>query len=153
MATLDDVRWFDDSKATTPHATVAAVSGFTSVVLIAGGRNKGLDLSIARHGTVPPVRAVVAMGEAADEVAAALGERCPVVTVTTGMADSRRPRRPPGSSGRQSCCSRRAAPRSTGSRSYAERGDAFAAAVEARHLTTTCAGATDGSGRRDQAPT
>ena len=45
----DGVRWFDDSKATAPHATLAAVSSFDSVVLIAGGRNKGLDLGVARR--------------------------------------------------------------------------------------------------------
>ena len=39
------VRWYDDSKATTPASVVAAVTGFASVVLIAGGRNKGLDLA------------------------------------------------------------------------------------------------------------
>ena len=44
VGTRDGVRWFDDSKATAPHATLAAVAGFDSVVLIAGGRNKGLDL-------------------------------------------------------------------------------------------------------------
>ena len=44
------VRWFDDSKATAPHATRAAVRGFPSVVLIAGGRNKGLDLGRAGRG-------------------------------------------------------------------------------------------------------
>ena len=44
-ASADGVRWYDDSKATTPHATLAAVRGFDSVVLIAGGRNKGLDLT------------------------------------------------------------------------------------------------------------
>jgi UDP-N-acetylmuramoylalanine--D-glutamate ligase len=60
----------------------AAVAGFPSVVLIAGGRNKGLDLG-ALADTVPPVHAVVAIGEAAGEVAAAfarLGERSPVAT-------------------------------------------------------------------------
>ncbi len=65
----DGVSWFNDSKATVPHATLAAVGGFESVVLIAGGRNKGLDL----HGlsaAVPPVRAVVATGAAAEEIAA-----------------------------------------------------------------------------------
>ncbi|MGD5588156.1 cyanophycin synthetase, partial [Xanthomonas citri pv. citri] len=40
----DGIRWFDDSKATAPHATLAAVRGFDTVVLIAGGRNKGIDL-------------------------------------------------------------------------------------------------------------
>ncbi|HEY5172735.1 MAG TPA: UDP-N-acetylmuramoyl-L-alanine--D-glutamate ligase, partial [Acidimicrobiia bacterium] len=40
------VRWYDDSKATNPDATRRAVSSFDSVVLVAGGRNKGLDLSV-----------------------------------------------------------------------------------------------------------
>ncbi|HVM65963.1 MAG TPA: UDP-N-acetylmuramoyl-L-alanine--D-glutamate ligase [Acidimicrobiales bacterium] len=66
----DGVRWFDDSKATTPASVLAAVRGFASVVLIAGGRNKGLDLApLAR--AVPPVTSVVAIGDSAGEVAAA----------------------------------------------------------------------------------
>ena len=68
----DGVRWFDDSKATVPHAVGAAVRGFTSVVLIAGGRNKGLDLSVLGE-LAPPVRAVVGIGESADEVVDAFG--------------------------------------------------------------------------------
>jgi UDP-N-acetylmuramoylalanine--D-glutamate ligase len=64
------VRYYDDSKATTPHAAVAGVSGFDSVVMICGGRDKGLDLrDLTRAGE--RVRAVVAIGEAADAVAAA----------------------------------------------------------------------------------
>ncbi len=63
----DGVRWFNDSKATVPHATLAAVGGFDSVVLIAGGKNKGLDLDVLRT-TVPPVKAVIATGDATDEV-------------------------------------------------------------------------------------
>jgi UDP-N-acetylmuramoylalanine--D-glutamate ligase len=62
--------WYDDSKATTPASVVAAVGGFASVVLIAGGQNKGLDLSVMAR-TAPPVHAVVAIGEAAGEVRAA----------------------------------------------------------------------------------
>ena len=64
------VRFYDDSKATTPHAAATAVAGFESVVLIAGGRNKGLDLR-ALAESAGPIRAVVAIGEAAPEVAAA----------------------------------------------------------------------------------
>jgi UDP-N-acetylmuramoylalanine--D-glutamate ligase len=101
VAEAGGVRWFDDSKATTPHATLAAVSGFDSVVLVAGGRNKGLDLG-SLASAVPPIRAAVAMGEAADEVAEALGDRCPVVRVTTGMADVVAGRGPPGRPGRRS---------------------------------------------------
>jgi UDP-N-acetylmuramoylalanine--D-glutamate ligase len=71
------VRWYDDSKATAPHATLAAVGGFDSVVLIAGGRNKGLDLG-ELAASADHVRAVVAIGEAAGEVAAAFDGRRPV---------------------------------------------------------------------------
>lgn len=62
------VTFVDDSKATNPHAALAALAGFDSVVLLAGGRNKGLDLGVLR-GEAPRIRAVVAIGEAADEVA------------------------------------------------------------------------------------
>ncbi len=69
-----DVRWYDDSKATAPHATLAALSGFDSVVLVAGGRNKGLDLGELHRG-VDRVRAVVGIGEAGPEVLAAFEDR------------------------------------------------------------------------------
>ncbi len=59
-------RWYNDSKATTPEAALAAAAAFESVVLIAGGRNKGLDLACL--ATAPSVRAVVAVGESAAEV-------------------------------------------------------------------------------------
>ena len=45
-----------------PTRRAAAVAGFDSVVLIAGGRNKGLDLG-ALAATADHVRAVVAIGE------------------------------------------------------------------------------------------
>ena len=69
VATIDEVTFYDDSKATVPHATLAAVRGFDSVVLIAGGRNKGLDLGPLATGA-DHVRAVVAIGDAAPEVVA-----------------------------------------------------------------------------------
>jgi UDP-N-acetylmuramoylalanine--D-glutamate ligase len=82
----DGVAWYDDSKATVPHATLAAVRGFRDVVLIAGGRNKGLDL--APLADAHQVRAVVAIGEAADEVAAAFAGRVPVQVVRTSIDDA-----------------------------------------------------------------
>jgi UDP-N-acetylmuramoylalanine--D-glutamate ligase len=71
------VRFYDDSKATTPHAAAAAIAGFDHVVLIAGGRNKGLDLGVLA-GAAGPIRAVVAIGEATDAVAAAFAGARPV---------------------------------------------------------------------------
>jgi UDP-N-acetylmuramoylalanine--D-glutamate ligase len=64
------VRWYDDSKATNPDATLRAIGSFDSVVLLAGGRNKGLDLSVLAT-QAPRLRAVIAFGEAAPEVVAA----------------------------------------------------------------------------------
>lgn len=65
--TLGGVRFFNDSKATTPASVVAALAGLGSVVLIAGGRAKGLDFSEVAK-VAERVRAVVAIGESADEV-------------------------------------------------------------------------------------
>lgn len=77
VAEIDGVTFINDSKATNPHATLAAVKGLEDVVLIAGGRAKGIDLAPLKQ-TVPPVSAVVAIGEAADEVTAAFSPIVPV---------------------------------------------------------------------------
>jgi UDP-N-acetylmuramoylalanine--D-glutamate ligase len=75
---FEAVRWFNDSKATTPHAALTAVRGFERVVLLAGGRNKGLDLAslATEHGRI---KAVVALGEAAPIIAEVFAGWCPVV--------------------------------------------------------------------------
>jgi UDP-N-acetylmuramoylalanine--D-glutamate ligase len=80
------VRWYDDSKATTPHAACAAIRAFDHVVLIAGGLNKGLDLG-PMAAEPDRIRTVVAIGEAADDVAAAFAEAAPV-TIASSMADA-----------------------------------------------------------------
>jgi UDP-N-acetylmuramoylalanine--D-glutamate ligase len=79
---VDGVRWYDDSKATTPASVLAAVAGFSSVVLIAGGRNKGLDMGVLA-AAVPPVRAVVAIGDAAAEIATVFQGLVPVTAAAT----------------------------------------------------------------------
>ncbi|MEX0757326.1 MAG: UDP-N-acetylmuramoyl-L-alanine--D-glutamate ligase [Acidimicrobiia bacterium] len=67
------VRWVDDSKATNPHAALAAISSYPSVVLIAGGLAKGLDISPL--AIAPGVKAVVAIGESAPVLLEAAGPR------------------------------------------------------------------------------
>ncbi len=81
VATIDGVDYYNDSKATVPHAVNTAVSAFDSVVLIAGGKNKGLDLG-ELAGSTDQVRAVVAIGDAADEVASAFEGVRPVERAT-----------------------------------------------------------------------
>ena len=86
VGTIGGVTYYDDSKATVPHATLAAVRGFDSVVLIAGGRNKGLDLGTLAEGA-DHIRAVVAIGDSASEVLAAFDGVRPA-EVATSMRDA-----------------------------------------------------------------
>ncbi|MEA2565295.1 MAG: UDP-N-acetylmuramoylalanine--D-glutamate ligase [Actinomycetota bacterium] len=78
---IDGVRYIDDSKATNPHATLSALQGLERVVLIAGGRAKGLDLSaLAEHAH--RLVGVVAMGEATDELEGLFAGRVRFATAT-----------------------------------------------------------------------
>ena len=80
VAHAGGVQWYDDSKATTPASVLAAVRGFPSVVLLAGGRNKGLDLTVLRDAS-DHIKAVVAFGESAQEVEDAFRGLRPVESV------------------------------------------------------------------------
>ncbi|HEY8216237.1 MAG TPA: UDP-N-acetylmuramoyl-L-alanine--D-glutamate ligase [Acidimicrobiia bacterium] len=82
VADHDGICWVDDSKATNVHATLAAVGGLDHVVLLAGGRNKGLDLRDLRV-LAPRLRAVVAIGDAAGEVEDAFDGVVPVVRASS----------------------------------------------------------------------
>jgi UDP-N-acetylmuramoylalanine--D-glutamate ligase len=126
VVTADGIGWYDDSKATAPHATLAAVRGFASVVLIAGGRNKGLDLSVLAEAA-DHVRAVVAIGDATDEVIAAFDGVRPVEAATS-MAEAVRVARDLARPGDAVLLSPGCASFDWYS-SYGERGDDFAAAV------------------------
>jgi UDP-N-acetylmuramoylalanine--D-glutamate ligase len=69
--------WYDDSKATSPHAALTAIRSFEHIVLIAGGRNKDLDL--AQMATEPKrMVGVVAIGDDADAIRRAFEGVCVV---------------------------------------------------------------------------
>lgn len=69
VAERGGVAWVNDSKATNPHAAGASVAAYDSVVLIAGGLPKGLDLTpVVTH---PAVKGVIALGAATDAIVAA----------------------------------------------------------------------------------
>jgi UDP-N-acetylmuramoylalanine--D-glutamate ligase len=128
VAEVDGVGYYDDSKATTPHATAAAAQGFAPIVLLVGGRNKGLDLGVLRE-LAPRLRAVVALGEAAPEVVETFAGLVPT-TVASDMAaavDQAAAAARPGDTVLLSpaCAS------FDWYRSYSERGDDFVARVRA----------------------
>ena len=61
------VRYFDDSKATNPHAALASLQAYGRVVWIAGGQLKGAAVDdLVRRGRRPVGRCGVARGRCAD---------------------------------------------------------------------------------------
>jgi UDP-N-acetylmuramoylalanine--D-glutamate ligase len=120
------VRFYDDSKATDPHATAAALRSFDSAVLIAGGRNKGLDLSVLAD-EVAHVRAVVGIGESGPDVIAGFEGRVPVAladSMDAAVAAARALARPGDAVVLSPGCAS-----FDWYRNYGERGDDFARAV------------------------
>ena len=127
VAETPEGAWYNDSKATTPEAVLSAAKAFDSLVLIAGGRNKGLDLSPLR--TLENVSAVIAIGEAAPEICSLFAGQKPTQSASS-MSEA------------VELAGRLSAPRepvllSPGCTSfdwygsYAERGDDFTQAVKA----------------------
>ncbi|MGZ5079519.1 MAG: UDP-N-acetylmuramoyl-L-alanine--D-glutamate ligase [Usitatibacter sp.] len=85
VAEAQGVRFYDDSKGTNVGATVAALEGFRSpVVLIAGGQGKGQDFAPLAAAAKGRARSVVLLGQDAPAIAAALdGTGVPIVRVET----------------------------------------------------------------------
>jgi UDP-N-acetylmuramoylalanine--D-glutamate ligase len=70
VGSFGGVRWYNDSKATNPDSTLKALSAFSEpMVLIAGGRNKGIDLEPLARAIAGRVAALVVIGETGDELA------------------------------------------------------------------------------------
>ncbi|MDH3730548.1 MAG: UDP-N-acetylmuramoyl-L-alanine--D-glutamate ligase [Acidimicrobiia bacterium] len=126
VATAGGVTWVDDSKATNPHAAMASAASFDSVILIAGGRNKGLDLS--GLAAVPSVRHIFAIGEAAPELLAAAPHKATAAASIEAAVIAAGDMAQPGDAVllAPGCAS------FDQFESYAARGDAFTAAVKAR---------------------
>jgi UDP-N-acetylmuramoylalanine--D-glutamate ligase len=83
---FDGSAWYDDSKATSPHAALTAIRSFERIVLIAGGRNKDLDLG--QMATEPKrMVGVVAIGDDAAAIRRAFEGVC-VVREATSMDEA-----------------------------------------------------------------
>jgi len=91
IRTLDGVTWYNDSIATTPERTNAALRSFSQpLVLIAGGRSKHLPLDEMVQLIGERCRAVVTIGEMADEIAEAIRASGVAVPVehAVGLSDA-----------------------------------------------------------------
>ncbi len=124
------VAWYDDSKATTPHATLTALGGFPSVVLIAGGSDKGADLGVLA-GAADHVRAVVTIGVTGPQIGRAFAELRPT-HAADDMADAVRIAGELAGPGDVVLLSPACASYDMFD-GYHHRGEVFAAAVRSRH--------------------
>ncbi len=86
VAVFDGVTWVNDSKATNPHATDAALTAFESVVWIVGGLLKGVDVDplVARHAH--RLRAAVVIGADRSALLQAFERHAPGVAVFEAVA-------------------------------------------------------------------
>lgn len=74
VRTVDRVDWYNDSIATTPERSLAAIQAFEEpIVLLAGGRDKDLDWSGFAAFVHRRVDHLILFGEAAGKIAAAVG--------------------------------------------------------------------------------
>lgn len=97
VAEIDGVSWYDDSKATSPHAALTAIRSFDRIVLIAGGRNK--DLNLSEMASEPSrVVSVVAIGDDAPLIESAFSGVCDV-HIAVSMEDAVRHARSVAKSG------------------------------------------------------
>jgi UDP-N-acetylmuramoylalanine--D-glutamate ligase len=129
VAELAGRTFYDDSKGTNVGATVAALKGFTSpVVLIAGGDGKGQDFS-PMQDAVGNVRALIQIGRDGPLIQAAVGEACPVVraeSMETAVAQAYELSKPGDAILLSPACASWDM-----FRNYAHRAEVFVAAVEA----------------------
>jgi len=72
VGTVEGVKFYNDSIATTPESAAAALESFTvPVVLIAGGHDKGLDLTRFAEKAAASAKALVVMGATGGAIAEA----------------------------------------------------------------------------------
>ncbi len=84
VATVDGVRFVNDSKATNPHAANASLASFEHVVWVAGGLLKGAtetQLDELVLSVLPHLRGVVLIGADRARIAEALARHAPDVPV------------------------------------------------------------------------
>ena len=81
VATVGDVRWVDDSKATNPHAAQSSLQAYDPVVWIAGGLAKGAAFDELVRSVASRLRGVVLVGRDRDVIAQALSRHAPDVRV------------------------------------------------------------------------
>ena len=89
VATIDGVRYVNDSKATNVNSTWYALESMnTPTVLILGGKDKGNDYSEIESLVKKKVKAIVAMGLHNEKILAFFSGKVPVIKDTHSLEDA-----------------------------------------------------------------
>ncbi len=84
VAEMDGVLWLNDSKSTNLHSTEAAVRSQTRpVILLAGGKDKGLDYAAINPMLQQKAKLCISFGQIAEQLERTFAPVCPVVRVET----------------------------------------------------------------------
>ena len=88
LETIDEIEFYNDSKATNVDAVIRAVQCFSKpLVLIMGGLDKGSDFSPLRGILPRHIKHLIVLGSAAGIIEAALGDLVPTTTAAS-MAEA-----------------------------------------------------------------
>ncbi len=99
LDTIDEIEFYNDSKATNVDAVIRAVQCFSKpLVLIMGGLDKGGNFESLRDIFRSHVKTLIVMGKAAGLIRSALGDLAPTISAAS-MADAVRQARRAASPG------------------------------------------------------
>jgi UDP-N-acetylmuramoylalanine--D-glutamate ligase len=137
VATVAGVLYVDDSKATNPHAAAASLAAYPLIVWVAGGQLKGVDVDPLVAEFAPRMRGAVVLGVDRAQIVESLSRHAPHLPVTDvgrtddgAMNEVVRAAAGMAREGDVVLLAPAAASKDMYA-SYAQRGDAFAMAVEA----------------------
>lgn len=75
VLTTRGVDVYNDSKSTTPFATLRAIESLPSpIILVAGGKDKGIDYNCLKDAVASKVKALVLIGETREKMRTQLGD-------------------------------------------------------------------------------
>jgi len=92
VAEIDGVRWYNDSKATTPEGAVAALDAFEQPkIIIAGGYDKNIPFDELDEKIAKEAKAAILIGQTAEKIAVAI-RACPKnqakIVMVTSLAEA-----------------------------------------------------------------
>lgn len=84
VSTLNGVKIYNDSKSTSPDATLRAIESLPSpIILIAGGKDKSVDYTVLSSAISSKVKNMVLIGEVKERMKTQLENQTPVCTADT----------------------------------------------------------------------